>query len=558
MLFRAVHGASDAAIVAEDLTLPFIDDNELSDGAGDGIRFVPGSTGSSSVTFDNNDLHDLGGDGIVVIPGSMADRSPLHGNRIVDTAGAGLASSVGDVDATNNWWGCNDGPGAPGCDEVSGTDESEYTPWTVMTLSADPTTIATNGATSDVTASFNTNSDGDAIGPPDQGIPDHVTVAFSTTLGAIDPAACTCGGEALATLTSGATAGTADVTATLDGESLTTQVDIVGPSASLTPATKDFGSVELGKASRLQSFALRNTGAVPFPVDDVGFTPPDFADFEIPAGGDDCTGRTLDPGKAGIVQARFVPTGAPGSRSSFLAVGSNGATVAGAPLSGVALTAAKARLAPIAPVDFGTVPVGQHSGLRTWSVKNIGQGDVTLGAIALTGEYAGQYLMPADRDHCTGTTLAPGESCTLRIRFAPNSAGGKPTTLEVPSDAVPTLESSITGNATTTPSIRATPSPVDFGDLAVGSRSKGRKITVKNTGGSDLTLAAAELTGPQTDQFAITRDGCDGVTLAPRDSCTVKVRFAPTGAAGPRNAGVQILTDGPPATDKLQGNAIET
>ena len=145
----------------------------------------------------------------------------------------------------------------------------------------------------------------------------------------------------------------------LNGESLTTQVDIVGPSASLTPASIDFGSVELGKASRLQSFALRNTGAVPFPVDDVGFTPPDFADFEIPAGDDDCTGRTLDPGKACIVKARFVPTGSPGSRSSFLAVGSNGATVAGAPFSGVALTGGEGPARPIAPVDFGTVPVGR-------------------------------------------------------------------------------------------------------------------------------------------------------------------------------------------------------
>src|SRR4051812_6872156 len=99
------------------------------------------------------------------------------------------------------------------------------------------------------------NSDGDEIGPPEQGVPDHVTVAFSTTLGAIAPTACTCGGESIATLTSGATAGTADVTAQLDGESLTAQVQIVGPSASLTPASKDFGSVELGKASRLQSFA---------------------------------------------------------------------------------------------------------------------------------------------------------------------------------------------------------------------------------------------------------------------------------------------------------------
>ena len=332
----------------------------------------------------------------------------------------------------------------------------------------------------------------------------------------------------------------------------------MGPSASLTPASMDFGSVELGRASRLQSFALRNTGVVPLPVDDVGFTPPDFADFEIPAGADGCTGRTLDPGKACIVKARFVPTGSPGGRSSFLAVGSNGATVAGAPLSGVALTAAKARLAPIAPVDFGTVPVGQRSALRTWSVKNVGQGDVTLGSIALTGEYANQYLMPTDRDHCTGTTLSPGESCSLRIRFAPNSAGGKPTTLEVPSDTVPTLESSITGSGTTAPAIRATPSPLDFGDIAVGSRTRGRNITVKNTGGSDLTLGAAELTGSETDQFVITRDTCDGVTLAPREFCTIRVRFAPTGAAGPRNAGVQILTNGPPATGELQGNAIET
>jgi len=555
--FNAVRGATDAGIVASAVDSPFIVDNELSDGTGDGIRFMPDATTSTMVTFENNNVHDLGGDGIVVVPGSMADPATIDGNRIVGTGGAGLVSSIGDVDARWNWWGCNEGPNQPGCDEVSGTGESEYTPWTVMTLTADPTVIATGGDTSDINASFNTDSNGDSI--PGPGVPDMLDVAFTTSLGTIEPSSCTCGGEAFVQLTSGDTAGTADVSATLDNETQTTQVQFEGPTATITPDDVDFGAVEVGKASPRQGFTVRNTGSTPFAVDEMVLALPDPGEFQISAGEDNCTGRTLAPNEKCGVKVRFTPTGAAGSRSSALTLVS-GSPVAAAPIRGTAVAPANARLKPPGPVDFGTVLVGRSSPRVAFSVKNTGKVAVTIGTVTIDGPNADQFetQFPGSRDTCSDATLDPGESCTLRVRFTPTSGGAKTAQLSVPSaDLSGPVTAKLDGTGSVVADLRATPSPMDFGAIALGSMSKGRKVTVRNTGGSDVTLGSSAITGTDAGQFAILDDGCDGVTLAPNQFCRIRVRFTPAGAEGPRSAALEIPSDAfsDPLVDELQGIA---
>jgi len=69
----------------------------------------------------------------------------FNGNNIYGNAGDGMENQItATVDAEDNWWGCDGGPGAAGCDTVVGN--VDYTPW--VTASS----IAT--ATGTGTASF--------------------------------------------------------------------------------------------------------------------------------------------------------------------------------------------------------------------------------------------------------------------------------------------------------------------------------------------------------------------------------------------------------------------
>jgi hypothetical protein len=69
----------------------------------------------------------------------VADSSSIdaHFNRIVDNNNGGVEADSSSVDLENNWWGCNDGPGASGCDNAVGGD---FDPWLVLTCEMIPNT----------------------------------------------------------------------------------------------------------------------------------------------------------------------------------------------------------------------------------------------------------------------------------------------------------------------------------------------------------------------------------------------------------------------------------
>ena len=120
----------------------------------------------------------------------------------------------GSLDAENNWWGCNTGPGTAGCDPVSTNVDAD--PWLEINISRNPTSIPANGtSTSTITADMTENSDGfdtSILGH----IPDGTEIIFDTDKGSIGSPAITkptTDGEAQATLTSSTTPGTATVTA---------------------------------------------------------------------------------------------------------------------------------------------------------------------------------------------------------------------------------------------------------------------------------------------------------------------------------------------------------
>ncbi len=149
-----------------------------------------------------------------------------HFNRISGNPSGGITyNGMEAIDLQNNWWGCNQGPGGPGCDTKDGTGAAgvDTDPWLVLGVSANPTTIQVGGQTSQIAADLTRNSDGALAGP---GFPAGTSVGFATTLGTILTPRMTSGGVATSTLTSGATPGAAAVSASLDNATATVAVTI--------------------------------------------------------------------------------------------------------------------------------------------------------------------------------------------------------------------------------------------------------------------------------------------------------------------------------------------
>jgi hypothetical protein len=84
-------------------------------------------------------------------------------------------------------------------------------------------------------------------------------------------------------------------------------------------------------------------------------------------------------------------------------------------------------------VSFGLRQVGTASNPRTIAVTNHGTADMTVGTVGLSGADAADFRV--DADTCSGQTLAPGDGCSVDVRFAPLHTGQLGADLSVPSDA---------------------------------------------------------------------------------------------------------------------------
>jgi len=94
--------------------------------------------------------------------------------------------------------------------------------------------------------------------------------------------------------------------------------------------------------------------------------------------------------------------------------------------------------------------------------------------------------------------------------------------------------------------LRASPVSIDFGSVGVSSAGTAHTVTITN-GGTGPTGVLTVSEGAALGMFPITGDTCTG-TLAPSQTCTFTVSFAPTGAAAAFITNYIVVTDGVQAT----------
>jgi len=148
----------------------------------------------------------------------------MHFNRIV--ANAIDVAATFAINGENNWWGCNAGPAA--CAVVAAAVDLD--PWLVMDIAAMPADI-TMLQTSVVTADFNQSSNGAAV----TGIPDGTGIFFSAVGGTVVGAGNILGGAA-STIFTPTVFAPATVTASLDDQTVTAAIMLIGSLPALSTA----------------------------------------------------------------------------------------------------------------------------------------------------------------------------------------------------------------------------------------------------------------------------------------------------------------------------------
>ena len=216
-------------------------------------------------------------------------------------------------------------------------------------------------------------------------------------------------------VTTGAAAGSIAITSNASDPSLTIGLSGIGTQSgaqgrlSATPASASLGNVVVGQ-NNSQTIRLSNTGDGNVTISRVSVSGSDFriAGLTVPT--------VIASGKSATFNVQFTPT----SSGSIAGTVSLVSDASNSPLtisvSGTGVAATRLLEASSSALNFGTVNVDTTSSLSL-TLTNRGNVDVTISKVAVSGAGFSQGGVAA------GTILGPDQSTTLRVAFAPASAG---------------------------------------------------------------------------------------------------------------------------------------
>ena len=226
-----------------------------------------------------------------------------HFNRIISNTTAINNPGNATVDLEKNWWGCNAGPGNPGCGAVNGTN-ADFTPWIVLGVSALPTSVIPGGQSTITADMTDTSAGADTVTTVP--LPDaQFTATNGTILPSSDPFSA---GLADSTFTS--TNGmNASACAQVDNEQECAAITVTAPTFTIDDVTMSEGD---GGTTDF-TFTVTKTGATGLPA---------TVDYET------VNGTAAAPTDFTAITATTLtfPASGPGSDSQTVTVSVNGDT----------------------------------------------------------------------------------------------------------------------------------------------------------------------------------------------------------------------------------------
>lgn len=342
-------------------------------------------------------------------------------------------------------------------------------------------------------------------------------------------------------------------------------------SGDVTPSLSDntdFGSQSVCAGSVTRLFVIENNGNANLilPVGSVTITGPNASDFSfsgifLPA--------TIPFPGAGNLNIIFDPSG-PGLRTATVTIVNNDCnegtytfaiqgtgTDPEINLLGNSVAIADGDMTPTTTdhSDFGSQSICSGNIVRTFTIQNTGNANLTIGAgaITVTGTHAADYsiggiTLPA--------TIAAAGSTTFTVSFDPSGSGIRSAMINIANNDCDEstydfaiqgtgidAEMNVQGNASNITDGQTTPlvsNHTIFDPIQVCSGTFTRTYTIQNTGTGNLNISSATITGPHASDFSITTP--PSATVAPGSSGTFVVTFNPS-SAGVRQAVVNIFSN---------------
>lgn len=303
----------------------------------------------------------------------------------------------------------------------------------------------------------------------------------------------------------------------------------LGAVATVAPSSLTFASQAVGTTSAAQSFTLTNTGNADLLITSIASNSSQFGESNNCASTMTATSSctisvTYSPTVGGAVSgAIIINTSNDGSPSVSLTGSGTG------PVSSVSPTS----------LNFGSVSLNTASATQTITLSSTGTTDLTVGTIAISGDYAQTNNCPA--------SLATGSNCTINVTFTPVAAGARTGTLTIPDNGASGGHSVALAGVGLGPLISLNPSSLNFSSIAIGATASAQSITVANNGTVSITGLTVSVTAGDFAQS----NNCPA-SLAVGGTCTINVTFTPT-QAGARSAMLSVASNAATQSASLSG-----
>jgi Abnormal spindle-like microcephaly-assoc'd, ASPM-SPD-2-Hydin/Protein of unknown function (DUF1573) len=316
------------------------------------------------------------------------------------------------------------------------------------------------------------------------------------------------------------------------------------PTISITPATVNFGNVNVG-TTITQSMLLANNGTADLMISQVSTVGTAFTLANLPGT------ATVPAGQNMTFTASFKPS-APGSASGSISIMSNAtddATTISLTGMGMATNQGSANIS-VSPssASFGNVILG-NTDSQVLTISNTGTANLTISSFTTTGS-GFSTSGPA-----VPLTLTPGQNTTLTAAFGPGSAGSQSGIISITSNAAgSSLVVNLTGTGVApTYQLSANSASLAFGNITVGN-SATQNVTLTNTGNSNVSVSAVSASGT-----GFTESGGSNLTLTPNQSANFSVTFKPTATGGASgNISVGSNAANSPLTIPLSGTGVQS
>jgi hypothetical protein len=315
------------------------------------------------------------------------------------------------------------------------------------------------------------------------------------------------------------------------------------PVVQLSPQTLSFPAAVIGQSSNPESITLTNTGNGSLTVTSIVSNDTEFTET------DNCTNASIQPNGSCTISVTFTPNTA-GTRSGTLTINDNASggfqTVS---LTGIG-TSTPTPIVNLSPAQlaFSNQAVGTSSSPQTVVLTNIGTATLTLTSITM----AGSDPMDFQLSNTCAEFLASQASCNINIGFSPTASGSRAALVQVADNASGSPQMVSVSGIGTAGTAALSPTALNFGNIIVGTTSKGDPTTLTNSGSVALTGISVSTLGAYSQT-----NNC-GTSLPSGAHCTITVQFSPT--TNGNETGTLTVTStatNSPQTASLSGDGVD-